>query len=261
MNNLIARALVALPLLAFALFILWLDNLILWKIVSLAVIAIAAKEWATLAGFERRSNICYVIAFILFAVIAEILLSSNQSAGYYFLFTVSLFWVLVVPWWLLTKPILGRVSHGTLGILLLFAAWHAASMLFAINTLLAVLILVWVADSAAYLGGRLLGKVALAPTISGGKTREGFLVSLIAILFYTWAIIASDTINDTPPLWLATATFALFCLSVIGDLFASMLKRLAGVKDSGSLLGAHGGVIDRLDALFAVLPFAALLAT
>ena len=230
MKKTAARILIALPLLALVLLTLWREDLRLWQAVSFAVVVLAAKEWGKLAGFEGQSNLFYTGWFALFAVIGEIFFSYNHTARELFLFAISVFWAVVVPWCLLGNRCFGRIIQGALGMLLLFAAWHAAGILFAADTnlLLAVFILVWVADTAAYFGGRRLGQNALAPTISPGKTREGFLVALAAVFLCAGA--ATWLFPDIPPAWLLAAAFSLFCLSVLGDLFESMNKRQAESK-------------------------------
>ena len=131
-----------------------------------------------IAGFEGQSNLFYTGWFALFAVIGEIFFSYNHTARELFLFAISVFWAVVVPWCLLGNRCFGRIIQGALGMLLLFAAWHAA-----VSYLPPILICFGGfyfgvgADTAAYFGGRRLGQNALAPTISPGKTREGFLVA------------------------------------------------------------------------------------
>jgi phosphatidate cytidylyltransferase len=137
--------------------------------------------------------------------------------------------------------------------------------------LVSMLALVWVADIAAYFVGRAIGRHKLAPSISPGKTWEGAAGGWVAVLAYG-AILAGPMAAALPHSYPAVlqrsygfAGFAvvmsLLCvLSVAGDLFESMLKRHAGVKDSSGLLPGHGGVLDRIDALLPVAPFAVLLA-
>lgn len=169
----------------------------------------------------------------------------------------------------------GRMASGTrqlLGVGLLALAWLA--MLGArergVNFLLSAFCLVWVADSAAYLGGRLLGRHKLAVTISPGKTWEGafsgvFAVALLALGWTAWVDTASwvDGLSFFGTLrahwgllgmWIAAA--GVTALAVVGDLFESLLKRSVGVKDSSGLLPGHGGVLDRIDALIPVFPAA-----
>ncbi len=129
---------------------------------------------------------------------------------------------------------------------------------------LAALILVWVADTAAYFAGRKWGRRKLAPSISPGKTWEGAWGGLAAAVAY--AIICGTFLLGTMG-WpaLAVAAALLTAISIVGDLFESAAKRAAkrqaGVKDSGALLPGHGGILDRIDSATAVLPVAALLLT
>jgi len=130
--------------------------------------------------------------------------------------------------------------------------------------LLMVLGLVWVAETAAYLAGRAFGKRKLAPAISPGKTWEGAAGALVASVIY--AIIWTQFDPGLVALvqgaaWLPyLAGAVLLCaVSIVGDLFESAAKRRAGVKDSGSLLPGHGGVLDRIDSATATLPVALLL--
>jgi phosphatidate cytidylyltransferase len=149
------------------------------------------------------------------------------------------------------------------------AAWlalvraHAAG----INFLLSVMCLVWVADIAAYAGGRLLGRHKLAPTISPGKTWEGALSGAAAVLLLGLAWWAGDRHfgAESPGVssrlvaafglpGAAAALLLLSAASVLGDLFESLVKRATGAKDSSRLLPGHGGVLDRIDALLPVFP-------
>jgi len=132
---------------------------------------------------------------------------------------------------------------------------------------LAAMAIVWIADTAAYFSGRAFGRRKLAPQVSPGKTWEGVYGGLAAVGLYALALVPLAAEGGfkgvVAPLsvivWIALA-LALAALSVVGDLCESLLKRQAGVKDSGRLLPGHGGVLDRIDALLAAMPAAALLA-
>jgi len=132
---------------------------------------------------------------------------------------------------------------------------------------LAAMAIVWIADTAAYFTGRAFGRRKLAPQVSPGKTWEGVYGALVAVALYALALAAlGSRAGYAGPVdaasiavWLAFAV-AVAALSVVGDLFESWLKREAGVKDSGSLLPGHGGVLDRIDALLAAMPPLALAA-
>lgn len=162
-----------------------------------------------------------------------------------------------------------------LGPLVLALAWLALTRAHAtgINFLLSVFCLVWVADIAAYAGGRLLGRHKLAPSISPGKTWEGAVSGWLAVLLLGGAWQWADRHFAAAVPGLATrlladhglvATVACLTLlagaSVVGDLFESLVKRAAGAKDSSGLLPGHGGVLDRIDALLPVFPLVAALA-
>jgi len=117
-----------------------------------------------------------------------------------------------------------------------------------------VLLAVWAGDTLAYLGGRVLGRHRMAPTTSPGKTWEGFAFGTAATIFVAFVALYKQhwlSIGDSIVLGTVLAVAA-----PLGDLFESMLKRDAGVKDTGRLLGGHGGMLDRLDAIFFAVPAA-----
>jgi len=121
------------------------------------------------------------------------------------------------------------------------------------NVLLAVLLGTWASDIFAYFGGRLLGRHRLAPAISPKKTVEGFVIGLAAGIFTTWVTLYREGFSN-PQALLVGVGVAL--AAPLGDLFESFLKRDLGVKDSGTLLAGHGGVLDRIDALLFAGPAA-----
>ena len=134
-----------------------------------------------------------------------------------------------------------------------------------VNLLVSVLGIVWLSDTAAFFAGKTFGRRKLAPRISPGKTWEGVVAAMLAVAAY--ACTAIWTIPDVVhPAWLPDPVvlpvlvfwLLLTGLGIMGDLFESMLKRAAGVKDSGSLLPGHGGMLDRIDAVMPVLPLAAI---
>jgi phosphatidate cytidylyltransferase len=112
-----------------------------------------------------------------------------------------------------------------------------------------VLLTVFAADTFAYFGGRLLGRHKLAPTMSPGKTWEGLVIGSVAGVFVAF-IALYDTRHEYLAVWQAVLLGLVVVLAaVMGDLFESMLKRDMQVKDTGRLLGGHGGILDRVDAL------------
>jgi phosphatidate cytidylyltransferase len=128
--------------------------------------------------------------------------------------------------------------------------------------LLAAMALVWVADIAAYFTGRAFGKRKLAPAISPGKTWEGVAGAVVGVMIYGAVVLNFSPLAGNVPLaapLLVLLLLVLTAVSVMGDLFESLLKRQAGIKDSSNLLPGHGGVLDRIDALTSTLPLAALI--
>lgn len=120
------------------------------------------------------------------------------------------------------------------------------------EVLLAFFVIVWANDTFAYLGGKLMGKRKLAPAISPGKTIEGSIVGIV-LGTLTGVIIAEYWLRM--PLFESGALSAIICVGAVwGDLTESALKRVAGVKDSGTLLPGHGGILDRIDASFGAFP-------
>lgn len=154
------------------------------------------------------------------------------------------------------------------GVLAIVAAWAALVLIYVRYgawCLVSMMALIWFADVAAYFTGRAFGKRKLAPKVSPGKTWEGALGGMAAAAIWTTATAAAPGSFGAvlAQEWSLVSVFLLSCLlaavSVIGDLFESLLKRRAGMKDSSQLLPGHGGVYDRIDALLPVAPVALLL--
>ena len=173
-------------------------------------------------------------------------------------------------------PQLPRPARWGLGLVAMWAAWLAVAQARAvsINFMLSVLCLVWMADIAAYFGGRAFGRRKLALSISPGKSWEGVWSGMVGVLalavFWIWLdglgafdgpSLFSRLMQTLGVVGMVLALLALSGLSVVGDLVESLVKRAAGAKDSSRLLPGHGGVLDRVDALLPVLPAALALAT
>ena len=173
-------------------------------------------------------------------------------------------------------PQLPRPARWGLGLVAMWAAWLAVAQARAvsINFMLSVLCLVWMADIAAYFGGRAFGRRKLALSISPGKSWEGVWSGMVGVLalavFWIWLdglgafdgpSLFSRLMQTLGVVGMVLALLALSGLSVVGDLVESLVKRAAGAKDSSRLLPGHGGVLDRVDALLPVLPAALALTT
>ena len=117
-----------------------------------------------------------------------------------------------------------------------------------------VLLLVWGADTGAYFAGRRFGKVKLAPAVSPAKTREGLYGGLLTTTLIMLAVAFYLQISGLQFLRFAAASAITVLASVLGDLFESMVKRRAGIKDSGKIFPGHGGALDRIDSITAAAP-------
>ncbi|MFA5171341.1 MAG: phosphatidate cytidylyltransferase [Sulfuriferula sp.] len=231
-----------------------------WTVVVLLPLVVGAWEWAKLSNFSTALKYIFVIINILSAVAVYAL----HAAQWVYLASMVL-WLVIVPLtlaygWQLKSAVL-RIPLGMLVLVPLWAALvelrtHGAGLV------LVLMGVVWVADSAAYFTGRRFGKHKLAPTISPGKTWEGVAGAALTLAIYI-AIVLSVLHGATFDAWtwLLPAMILgglMLYLSIIGDLFESWIKRVAGAKDSGNILPGHGGVLDRIDALTSTLPIAAL---
>lgn len=156
-----------------------------------------------------------------------------------------------------------RWLFGMLGVVVLLPAWLGLVVLhgnaFAGGYLvLLLMLLVWGADSGAYVAGRLWGRTKLAPEVSPGKSWEGVYGGLAVALLLALGGGLWFGLDWRTLVTLALLSFVTVLFSIIGDLFESMVKRLAGVKDSGRLLPGHGGMLDRIDSVTAAAPVFAL---
>lgn len=226
-----------------------------WAALMLFIVGLGGWEWAGLMKQERPARLAYAIVTPLLTLAVYQSVPREWIAG-----LAAAFWLLVAPLWLARGwPIEGGPGGALLGWLLLiptgFAAihLHAHSPLF----LLACILLAVIADSAAYFSGRRFGKHKLAPRISPGKSWEGALGAALAIAVYA-LLVSLFAWRETVAHSAAVLGYAmiLFVASILGDLFESHAKRQAGIKDSGHWLPGHGGVLDRIDSLSAVLPLA-----
>lgn len=230
-------------------------------IVALAFLA-AWWEWAQLSGLRGRARVALLVA----AAAAFVLLWLTQDRAWIGWLTAA-----GVAWWLLACVWLRHFAFAAAptrdntvlkllaGVFVIFPAWAALVSIHARSphgqwwTLLA-LVIVWASDIGAYASGRAFGKRKLAPNISPGKTWAGAYGAMVAgvllALVGGWLL----DVRDMRLLALALLAAATVAISIVGDLFESLLKRHAQVKDSGSIFPGHGGLMDRLDSVFSALP-------
>jgi phosphatidate cytidylyltransferase len=219
------------------------------------IVAIAGYEWARLCALGAAESRVYAAAVVIgFAVVVSVRVWQPAFIA------AAAFWLVAAPAWL-WLGLSARQRNGLipLGFLLLVPPALAMVVLEPLDALLALGV-AWIADTAAYFAGRRWGRHKLAPSISPGKTWEGAAGGLIGAAAY--AMILSILLAGMQGTWMAAflgAAALLVAVSIVGDLFESAAKRQAGVKDSGTILPGHGGMLDRIDSATAVLPVAALL--
>ena len=258
------RIITAIVLIIGFLTLLFVATRMIWALTTLAVTLIAVWEWSNLIMLNRTQMLlnmllgfCIGLTFIFSASMQ--LTAVHDVLIFELLFGLfgiaALFWLFLAPVWLVTRrKINNKLMMAALGLLLLLANWVALVGLHRISPwlLLSVLVTVWLADSAAYFSGKRFGRNKLAPEISPGKTWEGVAGAFVGVTIY--GVLLCFYLHLSP--WLIVGLWLIVVLSIMGDLFESLLKRQAGVKDSSQLLPGHGGVLDRIDGLISSLPLA-----
>lgn len=248
--------------------------------IALVLIAAGAWEWARLNGYGQVASLFSGLACVVACSATWWLGMLEQSLV--LLWTLAgATWVLAGAW-ALHRGVSAWSGHPqsvrlVSGLVALWLAWLAVAQarVIGINFLLSILVLVWVADIFAYFAGRALGgrfsRGKLAPSISPGKSWEGVWGGMagVVILAFVWRWVDTAWGITVPSLYshigrqggwlLLIAVVFMAAMSVVGDLFESLVKRSAGVKDSSGLLPGHGGVLDRVDALLPTLPLAMML--
>lgn len=226
--------------------------------VIVALMLAAAWEWSGLlggVGLVGRLGYVAVIAVLL----AFVTLRMSDAATVALILKIGLAWWFAALVWVFFYPTsIALPVRWLCGALVMIPAYMALVSLysFAPAILLFALTVVWAADVGAFFAGRRFGRVKLAPRISPGKTWEGVIGGLAAVVLLLVAARLGGLEMDVAvviPFCLAVAT-----LSIVGDLTVSMFKRNAGVKDSGTLFPGHGGVLDRIDSVAAAAPLFAL---
>ncbi|WP_040857387.1 phosphatidate cytidylyltransferase [Thiorhodovibrio frisius] len=244
--------------------VLWLPTAGL-AVALVPAIGLAAWELSLLLGLTSNfSRWGYLLAVL--AVMGLCWFAGLPGESLPILLPVALFWFLLMPvvfrigvvhpakaadWWmlLLSVPVITSCWIGLLALHLLPDGGRWMVLFF--------LSLVWLTDIGAYFAGRRFGRRKLAPTVSPGKTVEGVMGGLLAAGLWSLMLlpVAGDALSW---LWLALLCMLTAGVSVVGDLLESWLKRRRNLKDAGSLLPGHGGVLDRVDSLLAAAPVFAL---
>jgi phosphatidate cytidylyltransferase len=234
--------------------LLWMPAWVM--VAALTVVLLAgAWEWSAFLRLSTAGRRLLYVALVALLLPLAWRVSADRDGRDLILVAALLWWVTAFMWIAFAPRLVTRWAAGAAGVLALVPSWlalvwlrlappHGQWVLFA-------LILVWVADIGAFFVGRRFGRIRLAPEVSPGKTWEGVLggVGLSALVAVGGSAWFGVPLAVFLPLCLATVAF-----SVVGDLTESLLKRFAGMKDSGSVFPGHGGVMDRIDSLTGAAP-------
>lgn len=252
------RVLTALILIPCVLLILFWAPHRIYQLVLTFILLLAANEWKALMQLPR--GVYRIMWWVVLVICA-------WAAIY-----IPYLWIswLALAWWVMAAMMVAKYPNAgqwfkrylwlrmAMGIAMLLPCWigllHVRSLSGGGVWVLLLLLLVWGSDIGGYFGGKWFGKHLLAPTVSPKKTVEGFIGGVLFAM-----ILGALVILYQAPAWLLQPTcwlvlFTVSLLAVMGDLTESMFKRLQDVKDSSQLLPGHGGVLDRLDSLFAATP-------
>ncbi len=261
----VLTAIILIPLVVWG--VLAADHWLFAAIVA-AVMLLCAWEWARLAGLKTLPlQLLYVL--LCGVLIAALWFIATLAVSNFLILIAAGIWLgMALALFSWRNKVLHKAAFQpfilALGLLLLSAAWQALVSLHKLPDIgpkltLGLLILIWIADSAAYFSGKAFGRHKLAPVLSPGKTLEGMAGALLfaalwGVLMFVMLFQASA--NSTA--YMITTALLLSLLtavvSVAGDLFESLVKRRADMKDSGHLLPGHGGIWDRIDSLIASAP-------
>lgn len=232
-----------------------------------ALIVPAGLEWAAMSGVRKQAQ-RWLYALLLVLVCALVWYARSTGLGMVILTIAVLFWLFAL------KQVVGyqgRLDDGSdrvlpallVGSVVLMPTWLSLVMVHQLENhgpamVMLLLMLVWAADTGAYFSGRRWGKRKLAPAVSPGKTLEGLYGGLASALVV--GLVASIWLHFENRLQFLFVSLCVVVtlFAVLGDLFESVVKRQHGVKDSGTLLPGHGGVLDRIDSLTAAGPVFAL---
>ncbi|MDR0996531.1 MAG: phosphatidate cytidylyltransferase [Zoogloeaceae bacterium] len=267
---------------------------IVFKSLFALIAGIAAWEWGRLAGLKEKGQLvfgvliclcCFFLALVssdefwqvvrpgvgngAFGAMPQSVAITFTQATVGFCVLTFLFWCIFAPVWLWQRGQFSQPVSLCIGFMLILATWFAVAFFQQPLLLLLVMGIAWVSDIAAYFTGRHFGGPKLAAAISPGKTRSGAYGALVGVGLYAliwnlvtwWPTAATASASEIAlSMVLSLIGMLLLCvLGILGDLFESLLKRQAGIKDSSNILPGHGGVLDRIDSLLAILPSAVAL--
>lgn len=232
----------------------------LWfAIISGFIVMVAAYEWATLMKLEsitlQASYLLIIFSSLLVAGVVPVVFTLSLSVTGWL---IAFYLILKYSRHSKLRILKSLPAQGVTGVFVLVPFWLAINALFnrphGAALVLFLFIIVWAADSAAYVFGSSFGRHKLIPNVSPGKTIEGLLGGLLIAFLITLVGIFLLRLEWWQAISFIVLVAITIIFSVVGDLFESVVKRMAGVKNSSNLLPGHGGVLDRIDSLTAAAP-------
>jgi len=226
--------------------------------VSLVLVAWCGWEWSTVIPLKqdwaRWLFVAILIGLYVCLFWVPIVLVLTVSAVFWCLALLYIFsYPNYHPRWTET-----RFARMVMGVMSILPCWYSLNVLCHAADgrfmLLYLLVLIWLADIVAYFVGKYCGKRKLAPQVSPNKTIEGALGGLVFCLFYALVVAWFFALPTQQMTSFVVLSMITAMISIVGDLFMSVKKRMTGVKDMGALLPGHGGLLDRLDSLLSAAP-------
>ena len=222
-----------------------------------AIVLLGAWEWANLSGYEST-----LVRLAYTALVGAGCVLSLWLPPFLVLALAALWWVLalalVKQYPMSAKVLQNRKGKLLMGLFTLVPAWFGLyelkQMPHANWVIVTLLVMVWAADIGAYFAGKRFGKVKLIERVSPKKTLEGLVGGVLCSMLISSLIALLNSVSLFHGISLLILTILTVLVSVLGDLWESVLKRERGLKDSGSLLPGHGGILDRIDSLTAAIP-------
>ncbi len=226
----------------------------------LVFVVLGAWEFSRLIKFKRL----LVRLLLVAGIVACALTIQNNTQVISFMFYLSILWWVVNLYWVLSypnktnlwfNPLIVRIINGVLLLVPMWVALITLQQQYGAEYFLLLMLIIWGADSGAYFTGKAIGKRKLAPKVSPGKSVEGVIGGIGVALMVTVMFLQYQNIATNQYLSYLLLTIVVASVSVLGDLFESLFKRVSNIKDSGQILPGHGGVLDQIDSLTAAAPF------
>lgn len=259
-----ARVITSAILLPILLLVIWKLSFAFFAFFSVLILALCSWEWGNLVlPNSLPLKLFSVLLFFAFSGLFYFILMPIPI----FLFSVPL-WIMILVWVILFQFDVSFLLHwqwlrfilGPVALTFTFASLlYLKSIPHGSFWITYVMFIIFATDAGAYFSGSFLGKHKLIDKVSPNKTWEGLFGGVLSALIITLLVIKISHPENCSDLFLISFSILLSLVSVIGDLFESMLKRMVGIKDSGNLLPGHGGLLDRADSIISAFSIAGVL--